>query len=152
MKQHAVIGSVASKTEISMLTTVRVKEGQKPSKTLMLFIVSCWNRMKSSLGNGIERNWSVWAEHCAKNGHNTSRGMKKLFYSMTTLGLTLPNSLKPTRKRPNGKSYPTHRIPQILQFRSYEDNEKWLDSWIASKDKVAFSSKNNGNLVAHLII
>ena len=34
VKQHSMIGSVASKTVISMLTTVRVKEGQKPSKTL----------------------------------------------------------------------------------------------------------------------
>ena len=60
-----------------------------------LFIISCWIRMKPSLGNGIERNWCVWAEHCAKNGHNTSRGTKKWFYSMTTPGLTLPNPLKP---------------------------------------------------------
>ena len=34
MKQRAVIGSVASKTVISMFMTVREKEGQKPSKTL----------------------------------------------------------------------------------------------------------------------
>ena len=40
VKQRAVIGSIASKTVISMLTTVRVKENQKPSKTLMLFIMS----------------------------------------------------------------------------------------------------------------
>ena len=39
--QRAVIGSIATKTVISMLTTVRVKEGQKSLKTLMLFIVSC---------------------------------------------------------------------------------------------------------------
>ena len=109
-----VIGSVASKTVISMLKTNRVKEGQKPSKTLMLFIMSCWNRTKSSLENGIERNWCVWAEHCAENGHNTSRDTKKWFYSMTTLGLTLPNPLKPTWKRSNGKFYSTRRIPQIL--------------------------------------
>ena len=123
VKQRAVIGSVASKTVISMLMTVCVKESQKPSKTLMLFIMSCWNRTKPSLGNGIERNWSVWAEHWAKNGHNTSRGTKKWFYSMTTLGLTLPNPLKPTWKHSNGK------------FRSYEDIEKCLDSWLASKDE-----------------
>ncbi|GJQ80039.1 hypothetical protein Trydic_g5018 [Trypoxylus dichotomus] len=34
VKQRAVTGSVASKTVISMLTTVRLKEGPKPSKTL----------------------------------------------------------------------------------------------------------------------
>ena len=33
--------SVATKTVISMLTTVKVKEGQKPSKTLTLSIMSC---------------------------------------------------------------------------------------------------------------
>ena len=35
LKQRAVIGSVASKPVISILTTVSVKEGQKPSKTLI---------------------------------------------------------------------------------------------------------------------
>ena len=77
---------VASKTVILVLTTVRVKEGPKPSKTLMLFIMSRWNQTKPLLGNGIERNWLVWAEHAAKNGHNTSRGTKKWFYSMKTFG------------------------------------------------------------------
>ena len=159
MKQRAVIGSAASKTVISMLTTVRMKEGQKTLKTLMLFIMS----------------------------------------------LTLPNPLKPTWKRSSGKSYPTRRIPNIMpfdyylfrsmahgladqQFHLYEDIEKWLDSWIASKDehfysngiralperwakveandgkyfewyicnhfftiKLHFHKKNSGNLVAHLI-
>ena len=108
--------------------------------------MSCWNRTKPSRGNGIESNWYVWAEHCAQNGHNTSRGTKKWFYSMTTIGLRFPNPLKPTWKRSNGKSYPTFRIPQILrrpmahgladqQFRSYENIEKCLDSWIATKDE-----------------
>ena len=46
-----------------------------------------------TLRNGIEWNWRVWVEHCAKSGHNTSRGTKKWFYSMTTLGLTLSNPL-----------------------------------------------------------
>ena len=76
----------------------------------VLFIISCWNKTKPSLGNGIERNWSVWAKHCAKNGPNTSRGTKKWFYSMTTLGFALPNPLKPTWKRSNGRTYPTRRI------------------------------------------
>ena len=115
----------------------------------VLFIMSCWNRTKASLGNGIGSNWCVWAEHCAKNGHNTSRNTKKWFYSMITLGLALPNPLKHTWKRSNGKSCPTRRIPQSVyylfwsmghdlsdqQFRSYEDIKKWLDSWIASKDE-----------------
>ena len=84
----------ASKTVISLLMTVRVKEGQKPSKTLILFIMSCWNRTKPSLGNGIERNWCVSAEHCAKNGQNTSRGTKKWFFSMTN---ARPHVAKPVK-------------------------------------------------------
>ena len=74
----------------------------------VLFITSRWKRTKPSLGTGIEPNWCFWAEHCAENGHNTST--KKWFYSMTPLGLTLSNPLKPTWKRSNGKSYPTRRI------------------------------------------
>ena len=132
MKQRAVISFFSSKMVISMSTTVRVKGGQKPSKTLMLFIMSCWNRTKPSLGNGIERNWCVWAEHCAKNGHNTSRSTKKWFYSMTMLGLTSPNSLKPTWKRSNGKSYPTHRIPQILYRPIITFSGRWHIVWLVS--------------------
>ena len=66
VKQRAVIGSVASKTVISMLTTVRAKEGQKPSKTLMLFIMSCWNRTKSPLGNGIESDSTAWQRSASR--------------------------------------------------------------------------------------
>ena len=69
---------------------------------------------------------------------------KKWFYSMKMFSLTLPNPLKPTWKRSNVIF--TCRIPQILrrpiitrsvrwQFRSYENIEKWLDSWMASKDE-----------------
>ena len=142
MKQRAVISFVASKTVISMLTTVRVKEGQKPSKTLMLFILSCWNRTKPSLGNGMERNWCVWAKHCAKNGHNTSRGREKWFYSMTTLGLTFPNPLKPTWKRSNGKSYPTHRIPQILRSPIITCSGRWHIVWLINSSAHKKTSKN----------
>ena len=86
----------------------------KLSKTLMLFIMSCWNRTKLLLGNGIKHNWCVWAENCAKNGHNTSRDTKKWLYRMTTLGFMLPKPLKPTWKRSNRKSYSTRRIAQIF--------------------------------------
>ena len=142
VKQRAVIGSAASKTVISILTTVRVKEGQKPSKTLMLFIMSSWNRTKLSLGNGIERNWYVWAENCAKNGHNTSRGTKKWFYSMTTLGPTLPNPLKLTRKRSNGKSYPIRRIPQILYRPIITCSGRWHMIWLISSSAHVKALKN----------
>ena len=92
---------------------------------LVLFIISCWNRTKLLLGNGIERNWCVWAEHCAKNGHNTSRGTKKWFYSMTTLGLTVPTPLKPTWKRSNGNFYLTRRTPQILRRPIIACSGRW---------------------------
>ena len=36
-------------------------------------IMSCWNRLKSSQGIGIERNWCVWAKHWRKNVHSTKR-------------------------------------------------------------------------------
>ena len=40
---------------------------------------------------------------------------EKVILQHDTLGLTLPNPLKPTCKRSNGKSYPTRRIPQKLR-------------------------------------
>ena len=140
----------------------------------VIYIMSRWNRTKSSLGNGIECNWCVWAEHCTKNGHNTSRGTKKWFYSISPSDYYLFRSI-------------AHGLAD-QQFRSYEDIEKWLDSCIASKDehfyrngiralperwtkfvandgqyfvwficnhfftiKLNFHKKNSGNLVAHLI-
>ena len=108
----------------------------------VLFIMSCWNRTKTSLGNGIERNWCVWAEHCAKNGHNTSKGTKKWFYCMTTIGLTLPNLLKPTWKRSNGKSYPTRRIPQILRRPIITCSGRWHMLWLISCSAHMKTSKN----------
>ena len=108
----------------------------------VLFIMSCWNQTKPSLGNDIERNWCVWAEHCAKNGYNTSRGTKKWFYSMTTLGLTLPNPLKPTWKRSNGKSYPTRRIPQILRHPIITCSGRWHMIWLISSSAHMKTSKN----------
>ena len=96
----------------------------------VLFIMSCWNRTKTSLGNGIERNWCVWPVCCAKNGHNTSKGTKKWFYSITTLGLTLPNPLKLSWKRSNGKSYPTRRSPQILRRPIITCSGRWHMVWL----------------------
>ena len=64
-------------------------------------------------------------EPSTKIGHNTSRGTKKWFYNMTTLGLTLPNPLKPTWKHSNGKSYPTRRICQILRRPIITCSGRW---------------------------
>ena len=108
----------------------------------MLFIMSFWNRTKPSLGNGIERNWCVKAEHCAKNGHDTNRGTETLFYSMTTLGLKFPNPLKPTWKRSNEKSYPTRRIPQILRRPIITCSIRWQMVWLISTSAHMKTSKN----------
>ena len=109
----------------------------------VLFIMSCWNRTKPSLKNGIERNWCVWADHCSKNGHNTSRGMKKWFHSMMTLGLTLTNPLEPTWKRSNGKSYPIRRIPQILHRPIITCSGRWHMVWLISSFAHMKTSKND---------
>ena len=134
-----------------MLMTVCVKEGQIPSKTLMLFIMSCWNQTKPSLGDGIERNWCVWAEHCAKNGHNTrhekvilqhdnarphvAKSVKN--YLEMLKWQVLPHPLYSPDIAPSDY-YLFQSVAHGLadqQFHSYEDIEKWLDSWIASKDE-----------------
>ena len=83
----------------------------------VFFIMSCWNQTKPSLENVIERNWYVWAEHCAKNGHNTSRGTKKWFYSMTTLALTLPNPLNPAGTAQMGSPTPPAVLPRYCAVR-----------------------------------
>ena len=108
----------------------------------VLFIMSCWKRTKPSLGNSIKRNWCAWAEHCAKNGHNTNRVTKKWFYSMTTLGPTLPNPLKPPWKRSNWKSYPTCRIPQILRRLIITRSGRWHMFWLISSSDHTKTSKN----------
>ena len=74
--------------------------------------------------------------------HITSRGTKKWFHSMTTLGLTLPNLLKPTRKRSNGKSYPTHRNPQILRHPIITCSSRWHMVWMISSSAHMKTSKN----------
>ena len=142
MKKYTVIGSIPSKAVISILATVRVKEGQKSSKTLMLFIMTCWKRTKPSLGNGIERNWCVWSEHCAKNGHNTSSGTKKWICSMTTLGLTLPNPFKTTWKCSIEMSYPTRHIPQILRCSIITCSGPWHMDCLISNSAHMKTSKN----------
>ena len=104
---------------------------------------------------------------------------------MTTLGLTLPKPVKTYMETLKWEVLPHPPYsPDIApsdyylfwsmahgladqQFRSYEDIEKCLDSWIASimntftvtvfelyhffTIKLHFHQKNNGNLVVHLI-
>ena len=82
----------------------------------VIFIMSCWHRTKPSLGKGVERNWCVWAEHCPKNGHDTSRGTQKWFYSITTLGLS-------------------YQIRYNLPGNAQMGSPAPPASWIASKDE-----------------
>ena len=77
-----------------------------------------------------------------EKGHNTSRGTKKWFYSMTTLGLTLPNPLKPTWKRSYGKSYPTCRIRQILRLPIIPCSGRWQMVWLISNSDYMKTWKN----------
>ena len=88
------------------------------------------------------RSWCVWGEHWAENGHNTSRDTKKWFYSMTTLGLTLPSPLKPSWKRSNGKYYPTRRISQILRGPIITCSGRWHMVWLISSSAYMKTSKN----------
>ena len=163
------IGSVASETVISILTTVRVKEGQKPFKALMLFITSCGNWTKPSLGNGRERNWcDAILQHDNARPH-VSKPVKT--YLETLKWKVLP--------------YPPYSL-DISPSDYYI--EKRFDSWIVSKEehfyrngirallqrwakvvandgqyfewficnhfltiKLHFHQKNSGNLIAPLI-
>ena len=62
--------------------------------------------------------------------------------SMTTLGLTLTNPLKPTWKRSNWKSYPTRRIPQILRRPIITCSGRWHMVWLISSSAHMKTSKN----------
>ena len=72
-------------------------------------------RTKPSLRNDIERNCCVWAEHCAKTGHNTTS---------------------------DGQSYPTRRIPQILRRLIITCFGRWHMVWLISSSAHMKTSKN----------
>ena len=60
----------------------------------------------------IDVDWCVW-----RNGRFSTKGMKKLFFSMPTLVHMLLRWSKPTWKGRIGKSYPIHRFHQTSFFR-----------------------------------
>ena len=66
----------------------------------------------------------------------------KTVISMTTLGLTLPNPLKPTWKCSNGKSYPTRRIPKILRSPIITGSGRWHMVWLIISNAHMKTSKN----------
>ena len=187
------IGSVASKTVISMLTTVCVEEGQKPSKTLNWTHYSMKiraKRKKSLLQHSysysccegyavyligviyyelLKPNENITGERyrtqlmrlsralCEKRPqykqrhekviqqhHNARPHVAKLVktYLETLIWEVLPhrqNSLDITPSDYYLFRSMTHGLAD-QQLRSYEDIEKWLDSWIASKDEHFYRS------------
>ena len=76
-----------------------------------------------------------------KRSHYEQRH-EKWYHSMTTLGLTLPNPLKPTWKRSNGKFHPTRRIPQILRRPITTCSGWWHMVWLISSSAHMKTSKN----------
>ena len=97
-------------------------------------IMSCWNRVKPSQGNGIKWNWCVWAKHWRRNRHSAKRDTIKLCSSMTMVGHMSQDRSRHTWKRWNRR----WRVLGYQHFRSYEEVKKWIDSWIVSKDASLF--------------
>ena len=95
----------------------------------MLFIMSCWNRTKPSLGNGTEK---IIIEHDNARPHVTEPVKT---YLETLKWEVLPHAPYFPDIAPSDY-YLFRSMAHGLadqQFRSYEDIEKWLDSWIALK-------------------
>ena len=67
---------------------------------------SCENRMKRSQSRSIDVNWCVWKKQGRKIGRFSTKGMTKLFFSMTTIGQMLLRWSKYTWKGRIGKSSP----------------------------------------------
>ena len=122
MKQRTMIGFVASKTVISILTSIRMKEGQN----LLRRWIGTISRTKQSLRRIHLMHLS---RTLSKKFHNTSIITKKVLYSMTTLGLVLPN---PPWKRLNGKSCSIYHIPQILSRPITTCFVRWNIVWLIS--------------------
>ena len=105
-------------------------------------IMGCWNRVKSSQGIGIERNWCIWAEHWRRNGHSTKRDMKKLSSSMTMLGHMSLDRSRHNWERWNGRSYPTRITLQTLLFPTTICFDWWHMAWFISISALMKKSKN----------
>ena len=117
------------------------------------FIISCSNQPKPSREIAINYNWCVWAEHWRKNSRYKQRHNKGILqYDNTRLhvakqGKTYLEMLKwevllhqlysPDIAPSNYHLFwlMVHGLAEHY-FYSYEDNKKWLDSWLASKDVI----------------
>ena len=112
--------------------------------------MSCCNRVKSSMLNTIDGNYSIWIDHSKKNTRNVPKDMTKLFFFMTTLDHMLQNKWKKFWRHLDVLPYPPYssdiapsyyylfRSMQHDLFEQYisyfEDIKKLLDDWIASKE------------------
>jgi len=76
--------------------------------------MSCCNRVKSSMLNTIDGNYSIWIDHSKKNTRNVPKDMTKLFFFMTTLDHMLQNKWKKFWRHLDEMSYPTRPIHQTL--------------------------------------
>ena len=101
-----------------------------------------WDQVETITGERYRTQLMRLSRALRENDHNTSRGTKKWFYNIKTLGLTFPNPLKSTWKRSNEKCYPTRRIPQILRCTTVTCSGPWLMVWLISSSAHMKTSKN----------
>lgn len=95
-------------------------------------IQNSWNRAKPTLDRVVQLRRCNWAEYCTKEGHITSRGTTKWFYSITTLFLIMRNQLESTYKRSN--SWYCHDplyFPDIAR-PNVTCSVRWHTGWIMS--------------------
>ena len=153
VKQRAVIGSVASKTVISILTTVRVKEGQKPFEDADVIYYEL-----------LKPNETITGERHRTQLMRLSRALRKKrpqYEQRHEKVILQHDNARPHVAKPVKSFLETLKWQDLLhssyspdiapsdyylfrsmahgladqQFRSYEDIEEWLDSWITSKDE-----------------
>jgi len=82
----------------------------------IIFIMSCYNRVKSLMLNAIDVNYSIWI-HSKKNARNTPKDMTQLFFFMTMLDYMLQNKWKKFWRHFDGMLYPIRPIHQTLPLQ-----------------------------------
>ena len=138
MKQRAVIGSVASKTVISMLTTVRVKEGQKPPKTLNWRHCLIMIRAKRK----IEAIGCVGKHSLREKRPQYEQRHEKVILQHDNARPHVAKPVKTYLETSNEKSCPTRRIPQILRRPIITCSGRWHMVWLISSSAYMKTSKN----------
>jgi len=115
----------------------------------VLFTIS-WNLAIPLRAIDIGYNWFVWAALRKKNGRNTSKDIIKLFFFMTTFGLTkIVKKYLETLGCFASTVFSEHWscsfwllvVPKDAashRFTSFAEIKNWLQNWIASKDESFF--------------